>query len=139
IVLAAQTGRSVQAVHIVLRGVQERVATLGVTTAEDYKRLLRTPEIHDFLRSRVERLPQVDSIALIDAEGARVNNSLAWPPAAGDLSDRHYARHFSTQDDPGLFISEPVVSRSTGAWTLYLSRRVSGAHGEYIGLVLGSV
>ena len=139
IVLAAQTSRSVQAVDLVLRDVQERIATLGVTTPAEFRRLLRTPEMHEFLRSRKDRLSQVDNIALIDADGARINYSLAWPPPAGDMSDRDYAQHFSTQDDPGLFVSEPVVSRATDMWTLYLSRRVNGPHGEYLGLVLGSV
>ena len=139
IVLAAQTGRSVQAVDIVLRDVQERIASLGVTTPEEFRRLLRTQEVHEFLRSRTDRLPQVDNIALIGADGARLNYSLGWPAPAGDMSDRDYARHFSTQDDPGLFVSEPVVSRATGMWSLYLSRRVNGPHGEYLGLVLGSV
>ncbi len=139
IVLAAQTGRSVQAVDIVLRDVQERITSLGVTTPAQYKRMLRTQEVHEFLRSRKDRLSQVDNIALIDADGARVNYSLGWPAPPGDMSDRDYAQHFSTQDDPGLFVSEPVVSRATGEWTLYLSRRVNGPHGEYLGLVLGSL
>ena len=50
--------------------------------------------MHEFLVSRAERLPQVDNIVLIDANGARVNYSLSWPVPFGDMSDRDYARHF---------------------------------------------
>jgi diguanylate cyclase (GGDEF)-like protein len=139
IVLAAQTGRSVQAVDIVLRDIQERIATLGVATPEAFRRVLGTQEMHEFLRSRADRLPQVDNIALVGADGARVNYSLGWPVPAGNLSDRDYARHFATQDDPGLFISEQAVSRGTGARKLFLARRVNGAHGEFLGIVAGAV
>ena len=55
------------------------------------------------------------------------------------MSDRDYARHFATQDDPGLFISEPVVSRATDVWTMFLARRVNGPHGEFLGMVLASM
>jgi len=139
IVLAAQTGRSVQAVDIVLRDIQERIATFGVTTPDEFRRVLGTQAVHDFLRSRADRLPQVDNIALVGADGIRVNYSLGWPAPAIDMSDRDYARHFTAQDDPGLFISEPVVNRATFVRSLYLVRRVNGADGAFLGLVLGSV
>ena len=139
IVLAQQTNRSVQAVDIVLRDVQERIAALGVTTPEAFRRVLGTQEMNEFLRSRMDRLPQVDDIALIDAAGMPVNNTVSWPVKPGDLSDRDYTQHFAAQDDPGLFISEPVVSRATNVRTLYLARRVNGPHGEFLGMVLGGV
>jgi diguanylate cyclase (GGDEF)-like protein len=139
IVLAAQTGRSMQAVDIVLRDVQERIGTLGVATPEEFSRVLRTREMHEFLRSRVDRLPQVDTIFLVGADGARVNYSLGWPVPPASLSDRDYVRHFATQDDPGLFISEAAVSRGTGVMSLFLARRVNGPDGVFLGIVLGSV
>ena len=139
IVLAEQANRSVQAADLVLREIQERIAALGVATPADFRRVLRTQEMHEFLRSRADRLPQVDNIALVGADGVRVNYSLGWPAPAIDMSDREYTRHFTTQDDPGLFISEPVVNRATYVWSLYLVRRVNGPHGEFLGMVLGSV
>ena len=139
IVLAEQTSRSVQAVDIVLREIQERIAVLGVATPEAFQVVLRTEELHKFLRSRADRLPQVNNFALVGADGVRVNYSTGWPAPAGDMSDREYTRHFATQDDPDLFVSEPVVSRATGVWTLYLVRRVNGPGGAFLGMVLGSV
>jgi diguanylate cyclase (GGDEF)-like protein len=139
IVLAAQTSRSVEAVDIVLRDVQDRAAALGVATPADFHRLLQTQEMHEFLRSRAERLSQVDTIFLIGTDGARVNNSMGWPVPAADLSDRDYARHFATQNDPGLFVSEPVVGRTNNAWSLFLVRRVSGPGGDLLGLVAAAV
>jgi diguanylate cyclase (GGDEF)-like protein len=139
IVLAKQTSHSIQTVDIVLREIEERVTALGVATPEQFKQVLQSQEVHEFLRSRVERLPQVDTLALIGSDGARVNNSFDWPIPAGNFSDRDYTRYFVAHDDPGLFISEPVVSRTTGVQNLYLVHRINGPHGEFLGLVLGSL
>jgi diguanylate cyclase (GGDEF)-like protein len=139
IVLADQTNHSVQAVDIVLRDVQERVAALDVTTPAEFRRILAAEETAQFLSSRRDRLPQVDDIALIDADGIRVNVSGAWPSPPVDLSDREYSRHFAAIDDPGLFISEPVISRANKQWSLILVRRVNGPNGEFLGTVLASV
>jgi diguanylate cyclase (GGDEF)-like protein/PAS domain S-box-containing protein len=139
IVLAEQTSRSIQTVDVVLRDIQDHVVTSGVVSPEQFRERLRSREMHDFLRSRAERLPQLDSIALVGADGKRVANVLEWPAAPTDFSDRDYLQHFAALDDPELFISAPVVSRTTGAWTLYLSRRVDGPNGEFLGLVLASM
>ncbi len=138
-VLAEQTSRSVQSVDIVLREVQERIGALGVTTPEAFRSVLGTADMHEFLRSRSARLPQVNNIALVGADGIRVNYSVGWPAPADDMSDREYTRHFQQQDDRGLFLSEPVVSRATGVPTLFLVRRVNGPHDEFLGMILGSV
>ena len=139
IVLAEQTSRSVQSVDIVLREIQERIGALGVTTPEAFRSVLGTADMNEFLRSRSARLPQVDNIALVGADGFRVNYSVGWPAPRDDMSDREYTRHFQQQDDHGLFLSEPVVSRATRLPTLFLVRRVNGPRGEFLGMVLGSV
>ncbi len=139
IVLAEQTNRFVQAVDIVMHDVQEKIAALGVATPDDFRRILQRKEMHEFLRSRLDRLPQVDNIALVGADGIRVNYSIGWPAPAVDMSDREYTHHFQSEDDRNLFVSEPVVSRATGLWSLYLVRRVNGPQGEFLGMVLGSV
>ncbi len=139
IVLAEQISHSVQAVGIVLRDVQERIGALDVRTPDEFSRVMRTSQMHEFLRSRTDRLPQVNDITLMGANGDRLANSRDWPAPIGNLSDREYARHFAAQDDRGLFISQPTVNRATRVWSLYLVRRVNGPQGEYLGMVVGAV
>jgi len=139
IVLAEQTSRSVQSVDIVLREVQDRVAALDVTTPAEFRDVLRKREMHDFLRGRLERLPQADAIALFGADGIRVNSSFEWPAENTDISGRDYARHFAAQDDRDLYIGQPLISRATNAWSLVLGRRMNSPTGEYLGLVLAAV
>lgn len=139
IVLAEETSRSLQAVDIVLRDTQDLIAGLGVATPDDFKRFLGTQSIYDYLRSRADRLPQVDTLTLVAADGLRVNYSVRWPDQPNDLSDREYMAHFNAQNDPALFISRPVVSRATHAWTIIAARRVTGPDGRFLGVVLASM
>jgi diguanylate cyclase (GGDEF)-like protein len=139
IVLAEQTARSIQAMDIVLREVQEHIVASGITTPEEFTTVLNTRAVHEFLRDRADRLPQIDNLVLIDAEGLRVNYSRQWPVGPGSQADRDYTKHFAAEDDHGLFISEPALSRGTGVWNLYLVRRIEGPHHEFLGMVLASV
>src|ERR1019366_6875030 len=91
------------------------------------------------LRSRRDRLPQADTIALLDAAGIRVNYSGGWPTPPGDMAGRDCTVHFAAADDPGLFISDPAISRTTNVRSIFLVRRVDGPHAEYLGMVLASV
>ena len=139
IVLAEQTDRTVQAVDIVVREVQEMAAGLGLATPEDFRLVLGTEAVHQYLRSRADRLPQVDIVALIGADGARVNYSWGWPLVAGDLSDRDYVRHFAAENDASLFVGEPILNRTTHTWTISVARRVNGRDGVFLGVVLASM
>jgi PAS domain S-box-containing protein len=139
VVLREQTTRSFQAVDLVVQETREKVLAAGVETPDQFNRLMATEGIHDFLRERIKNLPQADSVALVGAEGRIVNFSRFWPVPSTDVSDRSYYPYFRDHDDSGVFISEPVKSHTSGAWTIYLVRRVNGPHGEFLGDVTGAI
>jgi len=139
VVLAEQTTRSMQAVDLVVREAREKVLAAGVETPDQFTRLMATEDLHHFLRERLKNLPQADALALVNAEGRVVNSSRVWPIPAIDVTDRDHYRHFVDHDDPDAFVSAPVKNRMTGTWTVYLSRRVNGPHGERLGTVLGAI
>jgi diguanylate cyclase (GGDEF)-like protein len=139
IVLAEQTDRSVQAVDIVVREVQEMASGLGLASPEDFRRALGTEAVHQYLRSRADRLPQVDVLSLVTADGARVNYSWGWPVPDRDLSDRDYVQHFTAENDPGLFVGEPIINRASHTWTIMVGRRVNGRNGVFLGIVLAAM
>src|SRR5271154_7434002 len=74
-VLAEQTARSMQAVDLVLKEVQARVAAAGADNPEEFKRVMGTEQIHRLLVGRQENLPQTDSIGLIGADGTLINGA----------------------------------------------------------------
>jgi diguanylate cyclase (GGDEF)-like protein len=139
IVLAEQTSRHVQVIDLILREVQSKIATLNITTPADFEHQLGTQDVHGYLAERLQNVPQVDAIDLIDANGVISNWSRAWPIVRIESTDRDFYNYFREHDDPGMFVGSLSKNRSTGNLSLFFARRVSGPDGRFLGLVLGIV
>ncbi len=138
-VFADQTGRSVQAVDLILRDLQDSIVEKQGGTIEAFGRVAGSDAVRLELKEKIARLPQVDAFLIVDFEGRLANASRATPNIGLDLSDREYFRHFSAHDDASLFVSVPTRNRTTGAWTSYFSRRISSPRGDFLGVVVGAV
>ncbi len=139
IILAEQTGRYVQIVDLIVQEVRTKTAALDLKTPEDFRRLMRTPEIHAYLMERVRNVPQADAVALIGADGTVVNWSRPGIPDGIDVSSRDYFTWFRDHADPEMFIGALAKGRVSGDPSVYFARRVSGADGRFLGLILGVV
>ncbi len=139
VVLAAQTTRSFQAIDLVLQQVQAMVDAAGPADPDQFRQLMASEKVHQFLLDRVHSLPQADAISLIDETGRIVNFSRAWPIPHINTSDRDFYAYW--RDHPGAtsFVGAPVINKVTGAWVLTITRRINGPHGEFLGIVLGVV
>jgi PAS domain S-box-containing protein len=135
IVLAEQTTRSLQAVDLVLRDTGAKVQGRGVERPEQFKELLGTEAVHDFLADQLKHLPQADSIGLIGANGVLVNLSRLWPVPTLNVADRDYFRQLRDQQENDTVISDPVKNRVTGTWTLLVGRRLTAPDGAFLGVV----
>ena len=137
-VFAEQTGRSVQAVDLILRDLQDSIEE---SRARRSKRSVRWSAATGFIASwerRSHAFPRSMPSRL--SIGTEAGNASRTAPNIGlDLSDREYFKHFSTHDDLGLFISVPTRNRITGIWTIYFSRRINSSRGDFLGLVLAAV
>jgi PAS domain-containing protein len=139
VTLAEQTARSMQAVDLVLQEIQSKIAAAGIDNPAALARQIADEATHQFLANRLSVLPQAQGIGVIDAHGVLINSSRGWPVQRFDVSDRDFSQHFRDQDDRGVFVSAPVRSRVTGAWIFSLVRRITGPHGEFLGLAIGVV
>jgi diguanylate cyclase (GGDEF)-like protein len=79
-------------------------------------------------------------VAIIDADGFIKLSSIDSPGAVGtDLRDREHFRRFVTATDDELFISKPVVGRTTGKWSVQLARRITNPDGSFAGVIDASL
>lgn len=94
---------------------------------------MRAKKLHASLESHSNTAPGlISALHLTNAKGEHIHSSLASLPHI-DISDRY---HFQRQrDDPnaGLVISPPLVARTTGKWTLILTRRINFEDGSFAG------
>ena len=76
--------------------------------------------------------------AIIDRDG-RLRASSLGPTTPIDLSDReHFQVHVDAAIDE-IFISKPVIGRTSGKGSIQLSRRILLADGTFAGVILASV
>ena len=138
-VLAGQVSYAIRNVDLVIEQALNRMRESDVTGELSFREVAGSFVMHEFLVERLARLPQADAINFFDSRGRLAGSTRAWPAPEVDVSDRDFfARH---RDDhaASLFISEPVFSKLTGAWSMYFSRRVETASGEFLGVLLVGV
>src|SRR5882757_1499916 len=78
-------------------------------------------------------------IATADKRGMLTGSNLGMPSTPTDLSDREHFRVHAGSDRDELFISQPVLGRVSGKWSIQLSRRLNAPDGSFDGVVILSI
>src|SRR5260221_7675840 len=118
VVLAAQTTRSFQAIDLVLQQVQSMADAASPANPDQFRQLMASKKVHQFLLDRMHNLPQADAISLIDDAGTIVNFTRAWPIPPIDTSDRDFYAYWRDHSGATSFVGVPVINKVTGAWVL---------------------
>jgi len=139
LILVEDSERALQAVDLVLRNVQDRLASEKIATPEDLRQLNGTKDMSDRLASRTTGIAQIEAIEIVDVDGRLVNSSRAFPPSEQNLSNRDFFAALRAAPKDQLFISEPVPDYVSGHPTLYLARRIEAPDGTFLGLVVGAI
>jgi PAS domain S-box-containing protein len=133
-IVAEQTARSLQAVGLALDLSLDRLAEakrLGVALDEF--------AIHAMLRSRVEGMPQLRSLFVVDVSGRIASSALSHPAPSVTVKDRDYFTAQRDRPDLGLYVGAPMINRVDGKMTFFFSRRIPNAKGEFSGVVVASL
>jgi hypothetical protein len=129
--LAEQTAWTFQAVDLLLEDTARWYRTDG---------LRMTPEhIDEVLANRASGIRQVRLLSIIDARGLQRYRSGGPGPPDLDVSDRSF---FVAQRDralAGMFMSEPLITRSEHRAAIVLSRRLEDDSGAFAGVIAAVV
>jgi PAS domain S-box-containing protein len=129
--LAEQSLRSMQAVDVVLRD----TASWYAASSGDFG----PGGVSPGLASRTVGVPQVSVLTIVDAEGMQRHRSRDTGGPLSDVSDRPYFTVQRDSRDTGLYISEPMTTRTEGMPGLVVSRRIEGPNGAFGGVVTAIV
>jgi diguanylate cyclase (GGDEF)-like protein len=77
------------------------------------------------------------AIQVFDAQGKLIVDASSLDPVPENRSDEEYFKAHLDRPDAGLFISRPMLHR--GAYSIVLSRRITGDDGSFQGVVAGSI
>src|SRR5258708_16611563 len=129
--LAEQTAWTWQGIDLLLRD-----------TARWYQndsRKIAPERLNEVLANRTAGVPQLRMITIDDPQGIQRHRSRGSVPPNFDVSDRAY---FIAQRDSaatGLFVSEPLITRSENRMGIVLSRRIEADHAQFAGAVTAIV
>lgn len=132
--IAEQTSRSMQGTDLVLQAVEDRLSDIGRRglAQDDYS-------VHILLESRIASMQHVAAMFVVDAHGDVVNTSRSFPAMRNSVADREYFQFHKANTLDEAHVSEPVVNRIDGKWTLHVSRRLNRPDGGFGGVVVAAL
>jgi len=135
LMLAHHFDQQLQDFAVIQKDFVDHVHATGIASPDDYRKRLSGQDIHRLLRSKIEALPYMGGVNVIDADGNVINSSTAWPAPKVNVADRAYFRTFRYDPNAPDVLIEPVHSRISGAWTILIVRRILGPNREFLGVV----
>ena len=129
--LAEQTAWTLQAVDLLL-----------LDTARWYRsdsHGIPPERLNAVLANRTTGVQQVRQVMIVDALGNQRYGSRGSAPPGHNVSDRSYFIAQRDSNAAGLFMSEPLVTRSEGRTAVVLSRRLDDENGGFGGVVTAVV
>jgi diguanylate cyclase (GGDEF)-like protein/PAS domain S-box-containing protein len=139
LILAEETDRSFQAAELVQLGLIEHLRELGIDSPAKFEQEMASLDVHRDLKGRIAGVSHIAALALIDRQGNLVNFTRSWPPPKVNDSDRDFVRDLLGPDALPWLVSSPIRSKSSGNWTIYLSRRLTAPDGQLIGIVVATI
>ncbi|GLH78101.1 GGDEF domain-containing protein [Bradyrhizobium sp. SSBR45G] len=106
-----------------------------ISSPEAFRSRMAQPDIREMLQSQVNGLSYMGDLTIIDADGNFVNWSSNDPLPGINVTDRSYFRDLQSTSQPDAFVILPVVSRVTSGWATIVAHRLSGANGQFLGLL----
>jgi signal transduction histidine kinase/ActR/RegA family two-component response regulator len=136
LVLAENTTQTMASAYLVLDSMAELVENADIHDHAGLERMLRGPQTYHTLRDKIDGLPQIDVAAIVGAGGDVLASSRSSPPPPINLSDRDYFIYHRLHADTGVSLSRAFRSKSAGKMTFFISRRLTGAGGQFLGIML---
>ena len=136
LLLAENTAQSMTAARLVLDSVSAEIQTAAPADAAALARLVGNQAMQQTLRHKIGGVPQVDVVSIVGGDGSVLAFSRAYPAPPIRLDERDYFDYHRRHPDGGMHVSAPVQNKGNGAWTFYISRRINGPDGRFLGVVL---
>lgn len=119
-------------VDLTLQDISDRINLVGLNQPQ-------LGYLQELLSSRTSSLPQLNGLAIYDAQGNWLVTSRGNIPKQINNSDREYFRYHQTHIDSKVYIGKVIRSRATGDLVIPVSLRLNNRNGSFRGILLASV
>ncbi|WP_027554957.1 EAL domain-containing protein [Bradyrhizobium sp. Cp5.3] len=132
--LARHFDREFEDFAVLQKSVIAELESHGIQSADVFRSEMGTLAMHEVLRSKASGWSDVAGANVFDASGVLINSSKHWPVADISIGDRGYFNRL--KNDPASQEEVEVVpGRFGNGPAIVFARRVSGPHGEFLGMV----
>ncbi|WP_245334308.1 PAS-domain containing protein, partial [Bradyrhizobium guangdongense] len=132
--LARHFDREFEDFAVLQKSIIAELESRGIESADMFRGEMGTLAVHEVLRAKASGWSDVAGANLFDSSGVLINSSRQWPVADVSVADRGYFNRL--KNDPASQEEVEVVPGRLGSGpAIVFARRVSGPHGEFLGLV----
>lgn len=110
----------------------------GIASPEIFGSVMGTLAVHEILRAEKGGWTDVAGVNLFDFRGTLINSSQWWPVPDISISDRTYFNRLRDNGAPLLAV-QAVSGRLSASPVIVFGRRISGPHGEFLGVVTRAI
>ncbi|WP_407120519.1 EAL domain-containing protein [Bradyrhizobium sp. STM 3561] len=107
-----------------------------ITSPAMFRERISGPATNQMLRSKIGSVSYLGDIAIYDADGELINWSRTQPLSKINVSSRAYFQTFKSDPAAEPLILESVRSFIIDQWTTIVARRLTGADGTFLGVMV---
>ncbi|WP_298233342.1 ATP-binding protein [uncultured Azohydromonas sp.] len=123
----------------VLGRIVERVQEEAGDSEARLREIARSRRMFDFISEQHTDGGLASDIAIIDMQGQVLVNRHRFPAPHVNVYDRDYFKIHLAQPALQSYLSAPVLSRDSGRWTFFLTRKIRSSSGQMLGLVITGI
>lgn len=136
--LARHFDRQFEDFSVLQRSISAEMESRGIGSPDVFRGEMATLAVHEMLLAKASGWTDVAGANVFDSDGVLINSSKRWPVGDVKISDRTYFN--SLKNDPASQEEVDVVPGRFGTGpAIVFARRVSGLHGEFLGLVTRAI
>jgi diguanylate cyclase (GGDEF)-like protein len=136
--LSRHFDRQFEDFSVLQKSIAAELESRGLQSPQVFRSEMATLAVHELLRAKASGWSDVAGANVFDADGVLINSSQRWPVADVHISDRAYFSRLKA--DASLQEEIEVVSgRFGGGKAIVFARRISGLHGEFLGVVTRAI
>jgi diguanylate cyclase (GGDEF)-like protein len=138
LLLTRHFDRQFEDFSVLQKSIAAELESQGLQSPQVFRSEMATLAVHELLRAKASGWSDVAGANVFDADGALINSSQHWPVADVHISDRTYFSRLKA--DASLQEEIEVGSgRFGGRKAIVFARRISGLHGEFLGVVTRAI
>jgi diguanylate cyclase (GGDEF)-like protein len=135
LLLARHFDRQFDDFAVVQKQVMEELHSRAIASPDVFRGEMGTLAVHKILMAKANGWADFAGVHVYDFKGTLINSSQSWPVPDISIDDRDYFRKLREDPARSLEIGVVPTSHFFAASAIVFARRVSGPHGEFLGVV----